>query len=141
MKKIIKTYSEKETFEEAERMIKKISGNFKRLLVFLEGELGAGKTVFAKGVGKAIGITDTIESPTFVFVREYYGKIPLYHFDLYRIDNVSQLDELGFFEYIDRSGITIVEWAEKVEDIVKPDIIVNIEKVGENERKITIDEK
>jgi tRNA threonylcarbamoyladenosine biosynthesis protein TsaE len=141
MKKIIKTHSEKETFEEAERMIKEISGNFNRLLIFLEGELGAGKTVFAKGVGKAIGIVDIIESPTFVFVREYCGKIPLYHFDLYRIDNVNQLDELGFFEYIDRSGITIVEWAEKVGDIVEPDIIVNIEKVGENERKITIDEK
>ncbi len=140
MKKTVFSKSEKETIKIAEGVARDILAcNEKGKLVFLKGGLGAGKTIFAKGVASAIGIKENIESPTFVFVREYYGgKIPLYHFDLYRIETPAELDELGFFEYLSKDGIILVEWAEKAEEYADPCMEITIEKINENERKITI---
>ncbi len=140
-KEILRTQNELETLKVAEEFTKKIlSKPVSNKLIFLKGELGAGKTIFAKGVAKALGISKTVESPTFVFVREYQeGKVPFYHFDLYRIKNASELDEIGFFEYLSRKGIILVEWAEKAECCAVPDITITIEKTGEKERKVRIE--
>lgn len=140
-KEILRTQNELETLKAAEEFTRKIlSKPISNRIIFLKGELGAGKTIFAKGVAKALGISKTVESPTFVFVREYQeGKVPFYHFDLYRIKNASELDEIGFFEYLSREGIILVEWAEKAECCVAPDIAITIEKTGEKEREIRIE--
>ncbi len=116
-----------------------IKNSIKKSIIFLEGGLGAGKTVFVKGFADGLGIKESIISPTFVFVIEYTGILPLYHFDLYRIKNVNELDELGFSEYLDKRGFVLIEWAEKVENYAKPSIRINIEKVSEWERKINIE--
>ncbi len=113
-----------------------LSKGFVRTIISLEGELGSGKTVLAKGLARGIQSTDPVDSPTFVFLHVHKGIIPLYHFDLYRISTPEELDELGFFEYLERTGIIVIEWGEKIKDIIEPDIQVNIIKSGENEREI-----
>ena len=135
------TKSDKETEKIASKIIEKyLNRKDKTVVIFLLGELGAGKTVFVKGIAKRLGIKEEIESPTFIFVREYLSEIPLYHFDLYRINEANELDELGFFDYIERNGIIAIEWAEKVKDLIKPNITVRMDKISENERQITIEE-
>lgn len=135
------TKSDKETEKIASKIIEKyLNRKDKTVVIFLLGELGAGKTVFVKGIAKRLGIKEEIESPTFIFVREYPSEIPLYHFDLYRINEANELDELGFFDYIERNGIIAIEWAEKVKDLIKPNITVRMDKISENERQITIEE-
>ncbi len=141
MKERIRTKSESETLKVARNFteeILEISEPCK--VVFLKGELGAGKTIFAKGVATALGIKKVIESPTFVFLREYKeGEIPLYHFDLYRINKPEELDELGFFEYLSKKGVILVEWAEKAEKYAIPLVTVSIKKTGKSEREIEIE--
>lgn len=135
------TKSDKETEKIASKIIEKyLNRKDKTVVIFLLGELGAGKTIFVKGLAKRLGIKEEIESPTFIFVREYPSEIPLYHFDLYRINDSNELDELGFFDYIERNGIIAIEWAEKVKDLIKPNITVRMDKLSENERQITIEE-
>jgi len=139
MDKII-THSENETKEIGRNFsLLLIKSGYEKGIIFLEGGLGAGKTVFVKGFANGLGIKEDIISPTFVFVTEYTGILPLYHFDLYRIKNINEIDELGFFEYLDRKGFVLIEWAEKIENYVKPSIRINIEKISENERKIDIE--
>jgi tRNA threonylcarbamoyladenosine biosynthesis protein TsaE len=84
-------------------------------VVLLEGELGAGKTAFTQGVGLGLGVTATINSPTFTILKEYEGRLPLYHFDLYRLDEPDELYELGFEGYFHEDGVCVVEWAERGE--------------------------
>ena len=79
-------------------------------IVALTGDLGAGKTHFTAGIGAALGVKDYVTSPTFTIVNEYEGRIPLFHFDLYRIENEEELFDTGFWEYLDREGITVIEW-------------------------------
>lgn len=83
-------------------------------LITMEGDLGAGKTTMTKGIGKALGVTRVINSPTFNILKGYTGRIPLYHLDVYRLEGVSQ--ELGFEEYFDGDGVCVVEWAQFVQD-------------------------
>ncbi len=85
-------------------------------VVLLLGELGAGKTAFTQGVGAGLGVAGTINSPTFTIVKEYAGRLPLYHFDLYRIEEPEELFALGFEEYFGGEGVAVVEWAERGED-------------------------
>ena len=133
--------SNEETEKIAGKIIEKhLNKKDKTIVIFLLGELGAGKTIFVKGLAKQLGIKEEIESPTFIFVREYLSEIPLYHFDLYRINEPDELDELGFFDYIERNGIIAIEWAEKVKDLITPNITVRIEKISKNERQITVEE-
>ncbi len=133
------TKNDEETKQVAGKIIEKYLDK-KTTVIFLSGELGAGKTVFVKGLARKLGIQKQVESPTFIFVREYHSEIPLYHFDLYRINNTDELDELGFFDYLGKNGIIAIEWAEKAEDLIKPDIKVQIKKVGKNEREIVVEE-
>ncbi|MDO5713390.1 MAG: tRNA (adenosine(37)-N6)-threonylcarbamoyltransferase complex ATPase subunit type 1 TsaE [Tissierellia bacterium] len=85
-------------------------------ILVLVGDLGAGKTTFTKEFGKALGYLGIITSPTFTLINEYIGPIPLYHFDTYRLENVEDVDELGFDDYFYGSGVCVIEWGERIEE-------------------------
>ncbi len=104
-------------------------------VVLLGGEMGAGKTVFCKGVAKALGIKDEILSPTYAYMNDYGGK--LYHFDFYRLKSGAQAEALGLTDYFYMNGICLIEWAENVKDVLPENVKkVYIEKTGESERRI-----
>ncbi len=109
------TNSPEETFEVAKEFAQKLKiGD----VVTLDGDLGAGKTAFTRGVASGLEITDAVVSPTFTVVNEYVnGKIPLFHFDVYRIDSSDDLYDIGWEDYLTRDGIIMVEWASIVKDI------------------------
>ena len=137
---IIETNSEKETFE----LGKKIGENAKAGQIYtLTGDLGVGKTVFTQGLAAGLGITEPVNSPTFTIVQEYHeGRLPLYHFDVYRIADVSEMDEIGYEEYFFSDGVCLIEWGTLIEELL-PDstITITIEKdlqKGFDYRKITI---
>lgn len=87
-------------------------------IVCLQGELGAGKTCFAKGVAQGLGIEDPVTSPTFTLVNEYHGTLTLYHLDVYRLNGPGEMDDLGYEEYFYGDGVALVEWAERVRDVL-----------------------
>ena len=88
----------------------------------LSGDLGVGKTVFAQGFGAGLGIDEPMASPTFTIVHEYTeGRLPLYHYDVYRIGDIDEMEETGFYEYAGGDGVVLVEWAELIEDIIPAD--------------------
>lgn len=107
----------------------------------LIGELGTGKTIFTKGIAKGLGVKQYryVNSPSFVIIKEYKGRIPLYHFDIYRLDSSDDLDAVGYEEYFYGKGVTVVEWADKIKDIL-PDkrIDVSFFHAGKSRRKIKI---
>lgn len=85
----------------------------------LNGDLGTGKTVFSQGFGKGLGIEEPISSPTFTILKEYHeGRLPLYHFDVYRIGDVEEMDEIGYYEFIDGDGVCLIEWSQLIEEIL-----------------------
>ena len=96
----------------------------------LTGDLGVGKTVFAKGFAKGLGVTEPVTSPTFTIVQEYLsGRLPFYHFDVYRIGDPVEMEETGFYDYLDRGGVVLIEWAELIEDILpSPRTAIKLEK-------------
>jgi tRNA threonylcarbamoyladenosine biosynthesis protein TsaE len=104
------------------------------------GELGSGKTIIAKGIAKGLDISEDVTSPTFMLLEIYYGNIPFYHFDLYRIENDSEFDQLCFEEYWEGNGVSVIEWADRAESRL-PDIVIKIaiEYINETKRKITIE--
>lgn len=87
-------------------------------IISLTGDLGAGKTVFVQRLAKGLGIKNRITSPTFNLIKEYKGKIPLYHFDIYRLENLSELINLGYEEYFYGQGITVIEWGDKIRPLL-----------------------
>ena len=104
-----------------------------------EGDLGAGKTAFTRGLARGLGATDMVTSPTYTIVNEYLsGRMPLFHFDMYRLASSDDLWDIGWEDYQERGGVCAVEWSENVADALENAIIVRIEKLGEEERKITI---
>ncbi len=104
------------------------------------GDLGAGKTAFTRGLARGLGASDTVTSPTYTIVNEYLsGRIPLFHFDMYRLASSDDLWDIGWEDYLDRGGVCAVEWSENVADALENAITVNIEKIGEDSRKITIE--
>lgn len=109
----------------------------------LDGDLGVGKTVFTQGFAKGLGIKDAVSSPTFTIVQQYEeGRLPLYHFDVYRIGDVSEMDEIGYEDYFYGDGVCLIEWAQLIPEILPEEIIcIKIEKnldKGFDYRKITI---
>jgi tRNA threonylcarbamoyladenosine biosynthesis protein TsaE len=102
--------------------------------VCLAGGLGTGKTAFTGGIAKALGISEYITSPTFTIINEYKGRLPLYHLDVYRIGNVGEVLDTGYDEYIDGNGITVIEWADLIREILPANRIeVVIEKDNDND--------
>ncbi len=106
--------------------------------VCLYGDLGAGKTSFSYGIAQGVEVkTDYVTSPTFTFVNEYAGRVPFYHIDLYRLKGPDELENIGFDEYIDSDGITVIEWAERAEDELPAECLsIYLSYVNENSREI-----
>ena len=92
-------------------------------IICLSGDLGTGKTALTNGIAKSLGIASYITSPTFTLVNEYEGRLPLYHFDVYRIADSDEMFDIGFEEYINGQGITIIEWGEQIEEILPTELI------------------
>ena len=136
MKKISKSVDE--TIEIGEKFAK---GLKKGDCVALIGDLGAGKTVFTKGIAKGLGVKDAryVNSPTFVIIKEYEGRLPLYHFDLYRLNSHSCLDDMNYEEYFYGDGVTVIELADKIRELL-PDRYweVNLKATDEKHREISI---
>ena len=104
-----------------------------------EGDLGAGKTAFTRGLARGLGATEQVTSPTYTIVNEYLsGRIPLFHFDMYRLTSADDLWDIGWEDYLERGGVCAVEWSENVRNAMEDTITVRIEKLGEESRKITI---
>lgn len=110
------------------------SEKFENMVICLDGELGCGKTVFVKGFAKALGIEDNITSPTFNIIKEYQnGELPLYHMDVYRLDEVEE--DIGIRDYFNKEGITIIEWSEMIKDILPEERLeINFKIIDENTR-------
>ncbi len=104
------------------------------------GDLGAGKTAFTRGLARGLGCTDIVTSPTYTIVNEYLsGRIPLFHFDMYRLASSDDLWDIGWEDYLDRGGVCAVEWSENVADAMENAVFVTIEKLGGDARRITIE--
>ena len=140
---IIETHDPEETFEVG----RKIGMNAKPGQIYtLTGDLGVGKTVFTQGVAAGLGITEPVNSPTFTIIQEYEdGRLPFYHFDVYRIGDLEEMEEIGYDDYFFGQGICLIEWAELIEEILpEKRIEVTLEKdleKGFEYRKITIEER
>lgn len=105
--------------KETENIAKAFAKNLKPGdVVTLDGDLGAGKTAFTQGLAKGLGVADYVSSPTFTIVNCYEGNIPLYHFDVYRIDDCDEMYEIGYDEYVGGDGVAVIEWSEKIEEIL-----------------------
>lgn len=140
MTEVIESLREQDTYD----LGKKLGENCKpRDIILLNGDLGVGKTVFTKGFGKGLGIEEPISSPTFTIMQIYeQGRLPLYHFDVYRIADPEEMDEIGYEDYFFGKGVCLIEWASLIEELIPEHVTeIQIEKVlekGFDYRKITI---
>lgn len=140
MKNVYETNSAEETFALGKQMGEAVKAGD---IVCLTGDLGVGKTVFTKGFAAGLGITEPVNSPTFTIVQEYNGRLPFYHFDVYRIADPEEMDEIGYEDYFFGQGVCMIEWAELIGELI-PDtaahIVIekNLEK-GLDYRKITVE--
>ena len=138
---IIETYGPRETFALGKKMGEEAEAG---QVICLNGDLGVGKTVFTQGFAEGLGIEGTVNSPTFTILQEYDdGRLPFYHFDVYRIGDVSEMDEIGYEDCFYGDGVSLIEWSELIEEILPDDgITITIEKdldKGFDYRKITIE--
>ena len=109
-------------------------------VIAYEGDLGAGKTAFTRGLARGLGIIDCVTSPTYTIVQEYLGgRMPLFHFDMYRLGSSDELFDIGWEDYLERGGVCAVEWSENVRDALESPITVRIERLGDTQRRITIE--
>ena len=109
-------------------------------VIAYRGDLGAGKTAFTRGLAKGLGCKELVTSPTYTIVNEYLGgRIPLFHFDMYRLRSSDDLFDIGWEDYLDRNGICAVEWSENVADAMEDPITVTVEKLGGDSRRITLE--
>ena len=109
-------------------------------VIAYRGDLGAGKTAFTRGLARGLGIAETVTSPTYTIVNEYLsGRLPLFHFDMYRLGSSDELFDIGWEDYLERGGVCAVEWSENVADAMEDAITVTIEKCGEDSRKIILE--
>ena len=137
---IIETRTSKETKD----LGRKLAESAQRGAVFaLVGDLGVGKTVFSQGFAEGLGITEPVSSPTFTLVNEYHqGRLPFFHFDIYRLEEAEELEAIGFDEYVYGQGVTLIEWADRFPELLPEETVrIMIEKdydKGEDYRRITI---
>ena len=104
------------------------------------GDLGAGKTAFTRGLARGLGCNDIVTSPTYTIVNEYTsGRLPLFHFDMYRLRSSDDLFDIGWDDYLERGGVCAVEWSENVDDAMEDAIYITIEKLGDTARRITLE--
>ena len=134
----ILTYSPSETEAFAEEFAKSLSGGE---IIAFKGSMGMGKTCFTRGLARGLGYTGQVTSPTFAIVNEYIGgRLPLYHFDMYRIESWEDLYSSGYFDYIEAGGVIAAEWSENIQGALEGKVItVTIERIDENTRKITLE--
>ncbi len=135
------SYSYDDTVRIAKELADTLNGGE---FIAMYGDLGAGKTAFVQGLAKALGINQHITSPTFTIVNEYEGRLPLYHFDVYRISDPDEMYEIGYDEYVDGDGVCVVEWAELIEELFPDDYIkltiLKDETKGYDYREIILEE-
>lgn len=130
----ITTHSEEETTELAENFE---SEKFPNMIICLQGDLGSGKTVFTKGIAKALGIDENITSPTFNIIKEYEGELPLYHMDLYRLEETTE--DIGIEDYFSKNGVVVIEWADIIKDKLPEERLdINIKIVNDEVRVLYI---
>ena len=139
---VIETRSPEETFRTGEELGRNASAGQVFALI---GDLGVGKTVFTQGLAKGLGIEEAVSSPTFTIVQVYdEGRLPFYHFDVYRIGDVEEMDEVGFDDYIMGDGVSLIEWADLIEEILpekRTEVLIEKDlEQGFDYRKITIHE-
>ena len=132
--------SPQETEKIAEKLSQKLIGGE---VIAFRGDLGAGKTCFTRGLAKGLGYNGNVTSPTFALINEYFGgRLPLCHFDMYRISSWDELYSSGYFEYLDSGAVVAAEWSENIENALPENTIyVEIEKISDTERKLLIFEK
>jgi len=109
-------------------------------VIAYRGDLGAGKTAFTRGLAKGLGCKEIVTSPTYTIVNEYLGgRIPLFHFDMYRLTSSDDLFDIGWEDYLERGGVCAVEWSENVDDAMEDALYITIEKLGEDSRRIILE--
>ena len=140
MTEVIESLREQDTYDLGKKLGESCKAGD---IILLNGDLGVGKTVFTKGFGKGLGIEEPISSPTFTIMQIYeQGRLPLYHFDVYRIADPEEMDEIGYEDYFFGKGVCLIEWASLIEELIPEHATeIRIEKVLENGfgyRKITI---
>ena len=134
---IFETFSPSETENLGAAVAQKLTAG---TVLAYRGDLGAGKTAFTRGLARGLGCKEIVTSPTYTIVNEYLGgRLPLFHFDMYRLASSDDLWDIGWEDYLDRGGICAVEWSENVDDAMEDAIYVCIEKTGEESRRITIE--
>lgn len=141
--KFYESYKPEDTFEFGRKIGESAQGG---MVFTLLGDLGVGKTVFSKGLAAGLGITEQVSSPTFTILQIYEeGRLPLYHFDVYRIGDISEMDEIGYEDYFYGEGVCLVEWADLIEEILPENHIrITISKdlqKGFDYRKILVEDK
>ena len=131
------THSPEETEKIGEALAKSLQPG---TILAYRGDLGAGKTAFTRGLARGLGCKETVTSPTYTIVNEYLGgRLPLFHFDMYRLASSDDLWDIGWEDYLEREGVCAVEWSENVADAMEDAVTVTIEKLGETTRRITIE--
>ena len=139
---VVESFGAEDTFRYGQMLGEKIPAGS---VVCLDGDLGVGKTVFAKGVAKGLGVKEPVSSPTFTIVQEYReGRIPLFHFDVYRIEEPEEMEEIGYEDYFFGDGVCLVEWADQIRELIPDSAVrITIEKdpeKGFDYRRITIED-
>ena len=131
------THSPAETERLGEKLAEKLTPG---AVLAYRGELGAGKTAFTRGLARGLGYTDPVTSPTYTIVNEYLGgRLPLFHFDMYRLSSAEDLWDIGWEDYLDRGGVCAVEWSENVAEALPDAITITIRKVDDTTRQITVE--
>ena len=134
---IFHTNSPEETEAVGQQLAEKLRPG--TVIAFL-GDLGAGKTAFTRGLARGLGAADRVTSPTYTIVNEYLGgRLPLFHFDMYRLHSSDELFDIGWEDYLERGGVCAVEWSENVRDALEGALIIRIEKTGDTSRTITLE--
>ena len=132
----LNTYSAKETVTFGEKIGKALQANDVLALI---GDLGAGKTTLMQGLAKGLGVSELVTSPTFTLINQYIGKLPVFHIDLYRLDQLEQIQDLGIEEYLTANGVCVIEWAERMGALLpKKAYKIELKYLEENERQICV---